>query len=157
MAVEDHNGALLTGALRGDQNRTARFIFAGGDVEGVKIKFDDAVDDGLRHQIDGFLGGIYHRSSGNAFLDETSAGTARQSVIFQLRGSDPLSRVGEIDRPELSAIVSVKRVNRIRLRNYIDNVVCALTGNFHLGHIKRLSQYHIVDWGTEQMAETVLI
>ena len=59
--------------------------------------------------------------------------------------------------PELSASVGVNRVDRIRLRDNVDHVMSAATGDIHVGHIERLSHHHVVDGNAEETTEAVLV
>ncbi len=58
--------------------------------------------------------------------------------------------------PELSAGVGVNRVDRIHLSDDIHDVVRALVGDVHVGHVKRLAHHVIVDGKAEETAEAVL-
>src|SRR5271157_162318 len=146
----------MAGALGGNQDGAARLLVAGGDVESVEMVADSAVENSLGHQIHGVGGGIDDGGSDDAFLVETRSGT-EQRLVAELGGGDPLSRVGEIDPPELGAGVGVNGVHRIRLGDDVDDVVRALVGNVDVGHIEGLGHHNIVDRNAEEAAKAVLV
>ena len=127
-----------------DQNGAARLLIAGGDVEGVEMVADGAVEKSLGHQIHGVGVGIDDGCSDDAFLVETGSGDRKADTCRWLwRVPD---RVEDVDLPELGAVVGVNRVDRIRLGDDVDDVVRALTGNVHVGNVEGLGHHHISRW-----------
>jgi hypothetical protein len=148
--------SLIAGALGGDQDGAARLVIAGGDVESVEMMTDGAVENSLRHQIHGVVSGIDNRCSDDAFLVETVRRAAGQCLVADLGGGDSLSRIGEVDPPELGAGVGIDRIDRIRLGDDVDDVVGALAGNVHVRHVEGLGHHDIVDRKAEEVTEAVL-
>ena len=60
-ALEDGDVSFITCAGGGDQNRAARLLVAGGDVDGVQMVADFGVEKSLGHQIHGVGGEIDDR------------------------------------------------------------------------------------------------
>src|SRR6266849_7969490 len=110
---------------------------------------DGGVDQGLGHQIHGVGTGIDDRGSRYAFLVETDRGAAREIYSAGRRAAD----VEHAGVPELDAGVGVNRVHRIHLRDHVDYVVDALSGNVHIRHIERLRHHHVIDGKAEEAAK----
>src|ERR1019366_2514877 len=152
-AVEDSDVSLIAGAGGGDQDGAAQLLIAGGDVEGVEMVTDGGVEKSLGHQIHGVGGGVDDRGSDDAFLAETDTGGGGE--ILAAGGSD--ADIEHVGVPELGAGVGVNGVDRIRLGDDVNDVVRALTGNVHAGHVEGLGHHDIVDGKAKEAAKAALI
>ena len=116
---------------------------------------DCPIDNSFCHQINGRIGssvGIDDRGSDDTFLVKTSSGTARK--IFATGSGTTIQHAGV---PKLSPGIGIDGIDRIGLGSNVDDIVSALTGNIHVGHVEGLSHHHIVDGSTEEVTKAVLV
>src|SRR5208283_4139978 len=168
-AVENSDVSLFAGALGGDLDGAARLLIAAGDVEGVDVVTDGAVQHSFGHQIHGIGGGIDDGSSNDAFLVETVSETAGQSLVADSGRSDRAGSATDVLEhagvPELGAGVGVNGVDRIRHGDDVDDVVGTLPENIHVGHVEGLGHhvgvgrrsYARVYGKAEEVAEAILV
>jgi len=105
-----------------------------------------------RHQIHRVIGGIDDWSAHDSFLREPERGTAGQ-----IHSAGRSSAVEHAGIPELSACIGVNGIDGICLSHDIDDIVRALSRNIHVGHVKRLGHYDVVDGNTEESSKPVLV